>query len=128
MTTAEIKPKRKYVRKIKTGTPETGESEVNIESAVELTDGVNGTTETEPIEVVKRVEPRPDPSTMGERPAASWAQQIVESRKALSHPLPPGMAFFEAPDGYILMGEDTKDHILLRGYDNGKGLLINKRR
>lgn len=43
-------------------------------------------------------------------------------------PLGPGQAYFEAPDGTIIIGEDEKDHIWYRGLNGGKGGWINKKR
>lgn len=56
------------------------------------------------------------------------AERIAESREALKHPLAPGMKFFEAPDGYIIVGEANRDHVPYRYGNNGKGMSINPRR
>jgi hypothetical protein len=68
-----------------------------------------------------------DPSTLRESDVQMTdAERIAESRKALEQPLPPGMAFFEAPDGYIVVAESNRPHVLDRRH--GKSSLINPRR
>jgi hypothetical protein len=47
--------------------------------------------------------------------------------KALD-PLGPGQAYFEAPDGTIVVGEDTKDSVWYRALNKGKGGWINRKR
>lgn len=54
--------------------------------------------------------------------------QIEESRKSLLSPLPEGMAFFEAPDGYIIVAEESRDNVFYRAGNGGDGMWINKRR
>jgi hypothetical protein len=58
----------------------------------------------------------------------SHAERIAESREALKHDLSPGQAFFEAPDGFIIVGDADRDHVLYRQGNNGQGMRINKRR
>jgi hypothetical protein len=53
---------------------------------------------------------------------------IEESRKVLEHPLSPGQRFFEAPDGYIIVGEADAQKILYRAGNDGKGMYINPMR
>lgn len=53
---------------------------------------------------------------------------IEESRKVLEHPLPPGQKFFEAPNGFIMVGEAGMGRILYRAGNNGKGMYINPKR
>lgn len=55
-------------------------------------------------------------------------QRIRESREVLKHPLPSGMAFFEAPDGFIIMAEADQPDVLYRQGNNGKGMRINPMR
>lgn len=43
-------------------------------------------------------------------------------------PLGPGLAYFEAPDGTVITGEDSRNEIWYRAGNNGKGMWINKRR
>lgn len=43
-------------------------------------------------------------------------------------PLSEGQAYFEAPDGTIIVGESSKDHVWYRGLNDGKGGFINKKR
>lgn len=43
-------------------------------------------------------------------------------------PLAPGQAYFEAPDGTIIIGEDSKNEVWCRALNNGKGGWINKKR
>lgn len=54
--------------------------------------------------------------------------KIKDSRKALLHHLEDGQAFFESPEGYIVIGETGKDHVWCRAANNGKGMKINKMR
>lgn len=54
-------------------------------------------------------------------------KRIAESREALKHPCPAGQQFFEAPDGFIIMGEAKHHHVTYR-MGNGKTMLINPRR
>src|SRR4051812_34481302 len=37
-----------------------------------------------------------------------------------------GQAYFCAPDGYVIIGDDTKNDIWYRAGNNGKGMFINK--
>lgn len=68
-----------------------------------------------------------DPGSIDHSPAAREAARIASSRKALEHPLPVGQQFFEAPDGFIIIGEADKHHIPYR-QPNGKTININPRR
>lgn len=43
-------------------------------------------------------------------------------------PLGPGQRYFEAPDGTVLIGEDTNPHMWYRAGNNGKGMWINPKR
>lgn len=43
-------------------------------------------------------------------------------------PLGPGQQYFEAPDGTVLIGEDTNPHMWYRAGNNGKGMWINPKR
>jgi hypothetical protein len=43
-------------------------------------------------------------------------------------PLGPGQKYFEAPDGTVLIGEDTNPHMWYRAGNDGKGMWINPRR
>ena len=56
------------------------------------------------------------------------AERIAESRKSLLNPLGPGQAYFEAPDGFIIVAEADRPHVLYRQGNGGKGLMINPRR
>ena len=63
------------------------------------------------------------------KPAMTDIQRkVAESRKALAQPLAEGQAFFESPEGYIMIGEKEKDHVWCRDMNNGKGGWINPRR
>jgi hypothetical protein len=53
---------------------------------------------------------------------------INESRKALEQPVAPGQAFYEAPDGFIIVAEADKPQVWYRQGNNGKGMWINPRR
>lgn len=43
-------------------------------------------------------------------------------------PLGPGQRYFEAPDGTVLIGEDTNPHMWYRAGNNGNGMWINPKR
>lgn len=55
------------------------------------------------------------------------ARRIIESREALKHPAPPGQKFFEAPDGYIVVAEQDRDHVPERRPGKAWGLLNPRR-
>ena len=55
-------------------------------------------------------------------------QRIAESRKALEYPLDAGQQFFEAPDGFIIVAEADRQHVMYRQGNGGKGMMINQRR
>ena len=42
------------------------------------------------------------------------ARRIAESREVLKHPLSAGQQLFEAPDGYIIVGEASQPHMVDR--------------
>lgn len=54
--------------------------------------------------------------------------KIDESREVLKHPLLPGQQLFEAPDGYIIVGDADKAHVWYQDLNDGKGGMINPRR
>jgi len=69
----------------------------------------------------------------GDVAAPVEAQKKVEQPKPAPvvpklEPLGPGQAYFEAPDGTILIGEDTKNEMWYRGLNGGKGGWINRKR
>ncbi len=43
-------------------------------------------------------------------------------------PLGPGQAYFEAPDGTVLVGEADKAQLWYRAGNGGKGMFINQKR
>ena len=47
-------------------------------------------------------------------PVSEHQARINESRKVLAVPPSPGQKYFEAPDGMVLVGESTKDHMNYR--------------
>lgn len=56
----------------------------------------------------------------------SASLKIADSRKLLDLPVQPGLKLFEAPDGFVMEGEEDKPHVWYRGGgDNGKGGWIN---
>jgi hypothetical protein len=57
-----------------------------------------------------------------------YPPHVAESRKALLQPLGAGQAFFEAPDGYIVVGEADRPHAIYRQGNNGRGMKINQMR
>ena len=63
-----------------------------------------------------------------ERPPMPAKDKIAESRKALDTPLEPGQAFFEAGDGFIMVGEADRPHLWYKAGNNGDGCHINKKR
>lgn len=76
------------------------------------------------------VESVPQPVVVSEvkAPQAVASDAITESREALNHPLQVGQSFFEAPDGYIIVGDEKQDRVFYRAGNGGKGYWINKRR
>lgn len=67
------------------------------------------------IEVVKNEEKKEEPKK------AVPVKPILE-------PLGVGQAYFEAPDGTILIGESSKPHLWYRAGNDGKGMWINPKR
>lgn len=71
------------------------------------------------------------PAAMEETPQMEMnpaESRIAESRKALGQPLAAGQAFFEAPDGFVVVAEADRPHVLYRQGNEGKGMWINPRR
>lgn len=60
--------------------------------------------------------------------AVAFSRPIQESSKPKLEPLGAGQAYFEAPDGTVLIGEDSREQIWYRAGNNGKGMWINKKR
>ena len=54
------------------------------------------------------------------------AQAVILKPKL--EPLGPGQRYFEAPDGTVLIGEDTNPHMWYRAGNEGKGQWINPKR
>lgn len=63
-----------------------------------------------------------------ELPMSAHDKRVEESREVLKHATPAGMKLFEAPDGYIVVSEEGKDHAWYRHGNGGKGMWINPRR
>lgn len=61
-------------------------------------------------------------------PAKTQAEAIADSRKALEQTLPPGMAFYESPEGFIVVAESDRGSVWCHQANNGKGMKINPRR
>lgn len=89
-----------------------------------------------PVEAPK---PEPAPVAVGPAPAlvveapkgpvlSAEQKRILDSREALKHPLAKGQKFFESPEGYIVVGEDSANDVWCRQANNGKGCKINPRR
>ena len=72
------------------------------------------------VEAPKPVEPAPS--------GPVYPPHVAESRKQLLIPLQPGQAYFEAPDGFIIIGEADRPWALYRQGNDGKGMRINQRR
>lgn len=71
---------------------------------------------------------KPSARDFKEKPPASDAERIAESRRALDQKLAPGQCFFEAPDGYVMIGEADRPHAWYREGNGGHGCWINPRR
>lgn len=69
-----------------------------------------------------------DPSTLKEKRVPTFEEKRIESRKLLEQPVPPGMAYFESPEGYVMIGEAKNGTIWCRDSNDGKGQWINQRR
>ena len=67
-----------------------------------------------PVEQAKAVDP--------------WQAGIAESRKLLNVPLQAGQAYFESPEGFIMIDEATRGRVWCRQANKGQGLWINPRR
>ena len=55
-------------------------------------------------------------------------ERIALSRKLLKEPIPAGLKLFEAPDGYVMMGEAKETQAWYRMGNGGKGMWINEHR
>jgi hypothetical protein len=60
-------------------------------------------------------------------------EQPIEAKekaqtKPVLEPLQPGQKYFEAPDGDIIIGEDTKSQIWHRKLNGGRGGWVNPKR
>ena len=65
-----------------------------------------------------------DLARLRQRPPASFAEQLAESREALKEPLQPGMKFFESPQGFIIVAEATQHKVWCPQENGGKGMWI----
>lgn len=95
--------------------------EAGSQSVVEVTIKEDVKVTKEPVAVVEIKKDVPKTKTPKEI-------AIEESRKALNFPPPPGQKFFEAPDGFVILAEDTKTHVLYRAGNDGQGMIINPMR
>ncbi len=59
-----------------------------------------------------------------EEPKSEEPKKVVPALE----PLQPGQAYFESPEGEIIIGEDTKGHVWSRKMNGGKGGWANKKR
>lgn len=57
-----------------------------------------------------------------------WDAAIAESRKLLDVPLSKGQAYFESPEGFIMIDQEDRGRVWCRSADKGKGMWINPRR
>lgn len=55
-------------------------------------------------------------------------KEVLKPEAPKLEPLAPGQAYFEAPDGTVIIGEDTKNEIWYRSLNDGKGGWINRKR
>jgi hypothetical protein len=69
-----------------------------------------------------------DPADMKARLRARGTQspveRIADSRKALEHPCPPGMKFFETHDGEIIVGDGELGQVWCDRLQGGKGAWV----
>lgn len=86
------------------------------------------TQEKEEPEKVKPAKKDFDPTEFKEKPQASIADRIAESRKALDEKLDPHQKLFESPDGEIIIGDADKDKAWSRTMNDGKGGWANPKR
>jgi hypothetical protein len=58
------------------------------------------------------------------------AEKVVDAvlKPKVLEPLSVGQAYFEAPDGTIIIGDDSRDQVWYRQMNKGKGGWINKKR
>lgn len=73
-------------------------------------------------------------SNKGVTEYADVREEKEEIKEVLKHeapklePLAAGQAYFEAPDGEIIIGDEGKNEIWYRKGNDGKGMWINKKR
>lgn len=108
---------------------ETSTNETKIEGLVEngsqIVQEVKKDVPTKSLEESKDVQKEKEGTPKNKTPREI---AIEESRKALNFPAPPGQKFFEAPDGFVILAEDTKTHVLYRAGNDGQGMIINPKR
>lgn len=107
------------------------EPEQSVKTSPATVDAVVANSTATTAEVVASAEvvatiAEPIKSSNGAR--QDFPPHIAESRKALDHPLQAGQAFFEAPDGHIIVAESDRPHVWYRQGNNGEGMWINPRR
>lgn len=68
------------------------------------------------------VSENPEPVLTGQDKA------IAESRKLLDVPLAPGQAYYESPEGFIVIDEASRGRVMCRLANNRKGMWINPKR
>lgn len=83
-------------------------------------------SKNKPKEVVDTVVEVKTDITTNEEKKEEPAQAVQVKPKL--EPLGPGQRYFEAPDGTVLIGEDTNPHMWYRAGNNGKGMWINPKR
>ncbi len=87
---------------------------------------------------VEKILEKAVPEVVNETPKAKEAEKVVLSkcpgkphlsRCQCKDSLSPGQAYFEdGPTGTVIIGDDTKNEIMFREGNNGKGYRINRKR
>lgn len=81
-----------------------------------------------PVESAEEKKPEPPAAPKKQKPLTEEQVRIADSRKSLESPLAEGMAFFESPEGYIIVAESTRPHVWCGKANDGKGMFINPKR
>lgn len=55
-------------------------------------------------------------------------EEVLTKKAPALEPILPSQAYFEAPDGTILVGEASADRMWYRAGNDGKGMWINRKR
>lgn len=77
---------------------------------------------------VPKVQPPKEPGQTVKFNLDPWAVAIAESRKLLDVPLAAGQAYYESPEGFIMIDDAERGRAWCRQANKGTGMWINPRR